>query len=180
MPPAGRAAALRPGTAEPAQPAACPLRNPRFTGTALLAGLRGHPALGAQPTPPKRYRGGGGLPPNKVVASLRNASVAWEGETLSPGFPLPNPPPSSRGWGPQCRCRLGPGPRRAPARPHRGATHRSASLGVAGPGGPVGPPGHIRSRYLMSSPSHVCFRETSLAVFPQKIAVFPEIPLAPP
>ena len=84
MPPAGRAAALRPGTAEPARPAACPLRNPRFPGTALLAGLRGHPALGLRPTPPKKYRGGCG-PPRRQGKwwSLRSAdSLAW-------GHPFP-------------------------------------------------------------------------------------------
>ena len=135
MPPAGRAAALRPGTAEPARPAACPLRNPRFTGTAVLAETPRASCPWCSAHTPQEIPGGvwASARTKKVVASLRNASVAWEGKPYRRVSP-PKPSPSSRGVGPRCRGSRRPGRSRSPRpRPIARPPRPSSSARPCGP-----------------------------------------------
>ena len=129
MPPPGRAAALRPSTADPGQAAACPLLNPLSPGP-------GHPwpeirpaqPAGARPTP-HQIRGGVGLRRRKRLWRVRHGFV------LSPpatppvgGFNPPRPLPGGAEGGASL------------PRPAIGPPRRPASLGGSAVPAPIARP----------------------------------------
>ena len=144
MPPPGRAAALRPSTAEPAQAVACPLLNPLSLGPASCLGSAGS-AGGARPHPPSNS--GGGRAARKVeggeYAAFRvECGLKGRRKGLPPRPAIRAGPPQMQGGhraGPnqvdlfssmpmQARARPGP-PRRSLAGrhgPHTRARHRPA------------------------------------------------------
>ena len=145
MPRPGRAAALRPCTAEPAQAASCPMLNPLPSGRAILAGFRGHRAGRARPHPPCKF--GGGSARQKVeggeYAALRGWGLKGRRKGLPPRAairapPRPHVPGERPGW--RLLPRRGASPRPAaplvggsavPARRHR-ARPASCPAGSAG------------------------------------------------
>jgi hypothetical protein len=97
MPSPVRAAALRPGTADPGQAASCPLLNPLPPGPGpSWAGFGGHRAHRARPTPPSNSGGCWAAPDAKTkggrfaparVKSPPHPPRTWGG--LNPPRPLP-------------------------------------------------------------------------------------------
>lgn len=80
----------------PSRQMQCPL----FTGKAVVAGLRGHPALELQPPPPKQHRGVWGLPQEADGGDYAALSHKWGKEEERKGLP---PCPAILPVPPQCR-----------------------------------------------------------------------------